>query len=1412
MLFQGIFISFQIYFAYLRSALISLSSINRFRYQTLEAELDSNMNQYHIYEAIGRGKYSTVYKGRKKKTIEYFAIKSVDKSHKSKVLQEVRILHSLDHPNVLKFYSWYETSAHLWLVLEYCVGGDLMTLLQQDSKLPEDSIHDLARDLVKALQFLHSKGIIYCDLKPSNILLDENGRIKLCDFGLARKLSDIAKTPSSLLPQAKRGTPCYMAPELFQDGGVHSYASDFWALGCVLYECYAGRPPFMGKEFTQLVKSIVSDPTPHLPGNPSHSFANLISCLLVKDPAERISWPEICGHGFWRAKFTPVPLPHQPAFTNMIELSSKPYLSERNGDKPIQNKTPPKYREKDSKGFPKVDENSNSGQRGYETPVKNVPSGRKTQTKASGRVVDEKQKDASSATRGVNLLRLSRIAKSNLQRENEKENYRRPLPNNSENEAEVKIENNDMELDFNENIEDETHDEPDDSDNPLFTTEEKPSVQMQYQGKIEENDHNIDQLDTATAINMPVLDDPKTLEQESCTEQIDVAATPPSVSLQRKAQRVKAGSGSALDSDSSKLSNNLSQVLWHPSDLSVRPVMPSRKGDKASEALPSLPFDAVPASDFVKMSKEHLDALNNRVISIFNGNTSVAEKQNVIRYLEMLSSNADAANILTNGPIMLVLVKMLRLSKASALRVQLASLVGLLIRHSTFIEDDLASSGILGSLTDGLRDRQEKVRRFSMAALGELLFYISTQNEHARDNNPPESPSKDSRSASGWQVSSSLIALVSSILRKGEDDLTQLYALRTIENICSQGGDWSARFTSQDVFSNLCYIFKAAGKPESMRLTAGSCLARLVRFNPPSIQSIIEKLSFKDTTSALVKGSPREQQISLNLLNMAMLGSHMFTNIGRHLLPLLEDKHLVPVLVSLIEQGSEILRGKALIFVALLCKNARRWLPHFFCNAKFLSAVDRLVKEKDSYVQQCLEAFVQVVSSTMPSLLEIITGDIQQMMGGRRHGQISPMISRTTPKTNAYLFPVILHLLGSSSFKHKVVSRQVLQQLANLIKLVESPFQGRDDFQVTLLQIIESITEEPSVIIEDPNVFISQILPSLAVLYKGNKDGDARFLCLKILFDVMVIFLNEPSEDGQRAEDLKSISNTHFLPLYPSLIEDEDPIPMYAQKLLVMLIEFNYIKISDILHLKTVSQCFEFLLGDLSNANVNNVKLCLALASAPEMETKILSQLRVSRRIGNLLEFVYAKEMEDFLEPTLGLCKAFLLRAIGSRKGFVYSKEPALLGDNSSEVSGVIDQQHCIKDIMDFSYNVAVLLELSGSHEARVADLASECVILLLKAASREATTGLLTNLPKVSAILESWRRGASGLLLQRMLHAVGYSCRQYLSRNMTISISVPEITRIEAIVSELKSSSISGVANAALHVASELHRLPCFL
>jgi serine/threonine-protein kinase ULK4 len=163
------------------------------------------MNNFHIYEEVGKGKFSVVYKGRKKKTIDYVAVKSVEKNRRKKVLNEVsefrlanvlnfvqvRIFHNLKNRHILKFYNWYETRNHLWIIFEYCAGGDLLQLIEQDKILPESTIQKFGRDLAQGLYYLHANGVLYCDLKPSNVLINEYSTLKLCDFGLSRKLQDL---------------------------------------------------------------------------------------------------------------------------------------------------------------------------------------------------------------------------------------------------------------------------------------------------------------------------------------------------------------------------------------------------------------------------------------------------------------------------------------------------------------------------------------------------------------------------------------------------------------------------------------------------------------------------------------------------------------------------------------------------------------------------------------------------------------------------------------------------------------------------------------------------------------------------------------------------------------------------------------------------------------------------------------------------------------------------------------------------------------------------------------------------------------------------------------------------------------------------------------------------------------------
>ncbi|KAL5652183.1 hypothetical protein ACJX0J_037641, partial [Zea mays] len=139
---------------------------------------------------------------------------------------------------------------------------------------------------------------------------------------------------------------------------------------------------------------------------------------------------------------------------------------------------------------------------------------------------------------------------------------------------------------------------------------------------------------------------------------------------------------------------------------------------------------------------------------------------------------------------------------------------------------------------------------------------------------------------------------------------------------------------------------------------------------------------------------------------------------------------------------NQALRAKEIDPKSLIVENSRRWLPHFFCNAKLISAIDKLGKEKEGFIHHCTEAFVQLVASLVPGILDTVSSDIQQVMVGKRHGPVTALAGRAHPKSTIYMFPVILHLMGSASFKHRVVTGHVLLQLANLIKILEAPFQN----------------------------------------------------------------------------------------------------------------------------------------------------------------------------------------------------------------------------------------------------------------------------------------------------------------------------------------------------------------------------------
>lgn len=146
-------------------------------------------------------------------------------------------------------------------------------------------MRQFGRDMAEALYYLHSHKVICADLKPSNILINEFGMLKLCDFGLAKKLEDVGKANK----KKTTGAPAYMAPELFTQEGCYSFASDLWSLGIVMYELATGKPPYRAEKLKELIKEISTIKIKKLKSF-GVEFNDLIVKLLEKDPVQRISW------------------------------------------------------------------------------------------------------------------------------------------------------------------------------------------------------------------------------------------------------------------------------------------------------------------------------------------------------------------------------------------------------------------------------------------------------------------------------------------------------------------------------------------------------------------------------------------------------------------------------------------------------------------------------------------------------------------------------------------------------------------------------------------------------------------------------------------------------------------------------------------------------------------------------------------------------------------------------------------------------------------------------------------------------------------------------------------------------------------------------------------------------------------
>ncbi|KAI5649333.1 hypothetical protein M9H77_35338 [Catharanthus roseus] len=290
------------------------------------------LNKYQLGRLLGRGSFAKVYYGRSLEDQNNVAVKVIDKNSsidgglmEEFLIREVSAMRRLNHhPNILKLHEVMATKSKIYLVMELAPGGELFSKLQQRGRFSETVGRGYFHQLISALHFCHQNGVTHRDIKPQNLLLDQNGNLKISDFGL----SALPEQLKNGLLHTACGTPAYTAPEVVYRKGYDGAKADAWSCGVILYIFLVGSLPYDDSNLPIMYRAIHKRAY-DMPDWVSKPARNIIYRLLDPNPSTRLSIEELMKLSWFKKSEKGIKKPEE--ICNVFpEKGCKNYLSRMN--------------------------------------------------------------------------------------------------------------------------------------------------------------------------------------------------------------------------------------------------------------------------------------------------------------------------------------------------------------------------------------------------------------------------------------------------------------------------------------------------------------------------------------------------------------------------------------------------------------------------------------------------------------------------------------------------------------------------------------------------------------------------------------------------------------------------------------------------------------------------------------------------------------------------------------------------------------------------------------------------------------------------------------------------------------------------------------------------------------------------